>query len=102
MIETPEGLRRQAFGGEVVDLTTAERVSFAHLQQLRELSCTQAEIERLTQNGVRIIVDEASTAMPMLLEWGQGQNVKVDSIEEYVPPFDDVFVELVKEQEVYE
>jgi ABC-2 type transport system ATP-binding protein len=102
MIDTPEGLRRQAFGGEVVDLTTAERLSFQQLQQLRELPCVQAEIERLSLNGVRIIVDEASTAMPMILEWCQGQNVKVDSIEEYLPPFDDVFVELVKEQEVYE
>jgi ABC-2 type transport system ATP-binding protein len=102
MIETPEGLRRQAFGGEVVDLTTAERLSFQQLQQLRELPCVQAEIERLTLNGVRIIVDEASTAMPMILDWCQGQNVNVDSIEEYLPPFDDVFVELVKEQEVYE
>jgi ABC-2 type transport system ATP-binding protein len=102
MIETPEGLRRQAFGGEVVDLTTAERLSFQQLQQLRELPCVQTEIRRLTQNSVRIIVDEASTAMPMMLEWCQDQNVKVDSIEEYLPPFDDVFVELVKEQEVYE
>jgi ABC-2 type transport system ATP-binding protein len=102
MIETPEGLRRQAFGGEVVDLTTAERLSFQQLQQLRELPSVQTEIRRLAQNTVRIIVDEASTAMPMILEWCQGQNVKIDSIEEYLPPFDDVFVELVKEQEIHE
>ena len=86
----------------MVDLTTAERLSFQQLQQLRELPCVQAEIGRLAQNTVRTTVDEASTAMPMILEWCQGQNVKVDSIEEFLPPFDDVFVELVKEQEVYE
>jgi ABC-2 type transport system ATP-binding protein len=102
MIETPEGLRRQAFGGEVVDLTTAERLSFYQLQQLRESPCVQAEIMRLAPNTIRIIVDEASTAMPMILEWCQAQNLKVDSIEEHLPPFDDVFVELVKEKEIYE
>jgi ABC-2 type transport system ATP-binding protein len=97
MIETPEGLRRHAFGGEVVDLRTAERVHYAHLQQLQQLPGVEGEIKYLNETTLRIIVDEASTAMPMLLEWCQAQNLKVESIEEYLPPFDDVFVELIEE-----
>ncbi len=96
MVETPEGLRRRAFGGEVVDLRTTERITFAHLQELHRLPGITGEIKYLNDTTLRLIVDEASTAMPMLLEWCQGQNIKVESIEEYLPPFDDVFVELLQ------
>jgi ABC-2 type transport system ATP-binding protein len=99
MVETPEGLRRRAFGGEVVDLKTNEPMNFYQIQALREQPPVQAEIIRMNPNKVRIIVDEASTAMPLILHWCQDQGLKVESIEEYLPPFDDVFVELVKERE---
>jgi ABC-type multidrug transport system ATPase subunit len=45
---------------------------------------------------MRIIVDQASTAIPDLMEWAQQQNVQVQSMEEYLPSFEDVFVELVR------
>jgi ABC-2 type transport system ATP-binding protein len=101
MVETPEGLRRKAFGGEVVQLKTIERLSFNQLQELREMPFVQKDIDRMGQNGLRIIVDEASTAMPAIMQWCQARDLKIESIEEYLPPFDDVFVELVKEQKVY-
>ncbi len=95
MVETPEGLRRRAFGGEVVDLRTAERITYDDLQQIMALPWVQGEVKRLDDTTVRIVVDDASTAMPMLLGWGQAHNLKAESIQEYLPPFDDVFVELV-------
>lgn len=98
MIETPEGLRRAAFGGEVVDLRTTERIDYGDLQPLYQFPWMQGEIQRIDKNTIRLIVDEASTAMPALLEWCQTQNIKVESVQEYLPPFDDVFVELVKEE----
>jgi ABC-2 type transport system ATP-binding protein len=97
MVETPEGLRRRAFGGEVVDLKTIERIDFATLKQLYDLPGVIGKIRRLDENTLRLIVDEASTAMPQILEWCQAQNLKIESIEEYLPPFDDVFVELIQE-----
>lgn len=100
MVETPEGLRRAAFGGEVVDLTTAERLSFPQLQDLRNQPGVLDEIDRLNQKTIRLVVDEASTAIPMILHWCQDQSLKVESIEEYLPPFDDVFVQLVQESQV--
>jgi ABC-2 type transport system ATP-binding protein len=102
MIETPEGLRKRAFGGEVVDLRTAERINFNDLQQLYQFPGLQGDIQRIDNNTVRLTVDEASTAMPALLEWCQAQNLKVESIQEYLPPFDDVFVELVKKEKANE
>jgi hypothetical protein len=58
----------------------------------------QAEPRRIDQqeNTVRIVVNEASTAIPELLNWCKAEYITVQSIEEYLPPFDDVFVELVK------
>ena len=99
MVETPEGLRRRAYGGEVVDLRTTERINYAHFQQLYQLPGVKDNIKYLDETTVRIVVDEASTVMPMLLEWCQSQNLKIESIEEYLPPFDDVFVELIQEED---
>jgi hypothetical protein len=44
-------------------------------------------------------VDEASTAMPQLMRWSESNEIQIELIEEFVPPFDDVFVELVTRAE---
>jgi ABC-2 type transport system ATP-binding protein len=98
MVETPNELRRHAFGGEVVDLHTKERLVYKDVMNLRRLPFVKGKITRLEDNnGLRLVVDEASTAMPALLDWCHKEYVEVESIEQYLPPFDDVFVELVKE-----
>ena len=99
MLETPEGLRRRAFDGEVVDLHTKERLTYKDMQRLKKLPFTRRKVKRLADdiNGVRLVVDQASTAIPALLEWCHQEYVTPESIEEYLPPFDDVFVELVKD-----
>jgi ABC-2 type transport system ATP-binding protein len=95
MVDTPQGLRRHAFGGEVVELHTPERVDYSHVQLLQRLPYVR-RISRTSDLDLRLIVEEASTAIPALLEWAKEQRINVESITEYLPPFDDVFVELVK------
>lgn len=97
MVETPEGLRRRAFGGEVIDLVATERIAFSQVQLLRALPYVKA-VNRTGDNSVRLIVDEASTSLAPLLEWSQQQQLTIEKIEEYLPPFDDVFVEIVKQE----
>lgn len=98
MVETPDGLRRRAFGGDVVELHTKERLTYRDLKVLRSLPFVQGNVTRLHGNhGIRLVVDDASTAIPAVLEWCQKEYVEVESIEECLPPFDDVFVELVKD-----
>lgn len=98
MLETPQDLRRRAYGGEVVDLHTKERLTHKDLQRLSKLPFVCARTKRLDDvNGVRLIVDNASTAIPALLDWCHQEYVTTESVEEYLPPFDDVFVELVKD-----
>jgi ABC-2 type transport system ATP-binding protein len=97
-LETPDGLRRRAFGGEAVDMVTKERLVHKDLGRLRRLPFVKGKVTRLENgNGVRLIVEESSTAIPALLEWCRQEYVPVESIEPYLPPYDDVFVELVKD-----
>jgi len=58
----------------------------------------RGDLAHTGERSYRIRVDEASTATPALMEWIGGQNLTVEAIEEYVPPFDDVFVELVRNE----
>jgi ABC-2 type transport system ATP-binding protein len=98
MLETPQDLRRRAYGGEVVDLHTKERLTHKDLQRLSKLPFVRSKVKRMDDvNGVRLIVDNASTAIPALLDWCHQEYVTTESVEEYLPPFDDVFVELVRD-----
>jgi ABC-2 type transport system ATP-binding protein len=99
MVETPEGLRHRALGGEVVDMRLQGRPDYALVSQLRELPFTHRRVMWLNDTTLRLIVDDASTTMPALLEWCATHNQTVDSIEEYLPPLDDVFVELMKKNQ---
>lgn len=100
MVETPDGLRKRAYGGEVIDMVVKEPVSFQnHLQPLRQLPfVVNQRVTRTGDNSVRLIVDEASTALPEILEWTKAHNVEVESIEEFLPPFDDVFIEIIQRE----
>jgi hypothetical protein len=46
--------------------------------------------------AVRLVVDDASRSLPDLLSWCAERDVSVESAEQSVPSFDDVFVEMVE------
>lgn len=105
MVETPEGLRRKAFGGEVIDMFLLESVTEEkHLGPLRDLDIVTTTIlgddpvARTTDKSIRIIVHEASTELPLLIKWAENNDVNMERIEEYLPPFDDVFVKIVERE----
>jgi ABC-2 type transport system ATP-binding protein len=98
MVDTPHGLRYRAFGGDIVNLTAKERITYQNLRELRNLPFVQGRPEYVSDTQVRIIVSEAATDMQELLTWCEQQGMEVDTIEEYQPPFDDVFVELVQRE----
>ncbi len=98
-VDTPEGLRRRAYGGEPIDLKTTERVSYDQLQLLRQLPGIHRNIVREGDLELRLIVDDAAAAIPELVQWCQQQKISVETIEPFQPPFDDVFVQLVKQDQ---
>ncbi len=98
MIETPEGLRKKAFGGEVVRIKTAEWIPHDTRKNLERLPFVRGPIKVINDQEVEVIVDEASTAMPQLVDACKGEGVVVETIEEILPPFDDVFVRLIERE----
>ena len=98
MVDTPKGLRYRAFGGDVVELRTAEPVTPRLQALLQEQPFVKGKVERLSANDFSIVVDEAKTAIPALMDWSRNNDLEVQAVEEFLPPFDDVFVQLVKEE----
>ena len=96
LVDTPQGLRHHAYGGDMVDFRTTEPFEFKVEIMLRALPFVRAKTFRTGPDSMRIIVDRASTATPELMGWAQQQNIHVKAVEEYTPSFEDVFVELVR------
>jgi ABC-2 type transport system ATP-binding protein len=96
MVETPEELTRRAFGGQIVHLRTAEPITYGQVQHLRELPSV-IEVRRMGDQEARLIVDNAGTAIPTLMTWSQAQTLTLEAVEEFHPPFDDVFVNIIEE-----
>ncbi|MDX1662878.1 MAG: ABC transporter ATP-binding protein [Candidatus Promineifilaceae bacterium] len=97
VIDTPEGLRYRAYGGDIVDLRTEEPLAYRHLRGLQELPYVLERPNRMAEDWARMVVQEAATDMAQLLDWCEEQSLTVEAVEEYQPPFDDVFVKLVEE-----
>jgi ABC-2 type transport system ATP-binding protein len=98
MVESPDGLRKNAFGGELVGIRATEGIRFEHRRQLEDLPFTRGKVKAISEQDVEIIVDEASTAIPLLVEWAQAKRLTVETIEEKSPPFDDVFVKIIEKE----
>jgi ABC-2 type transport system ATP-binding protein len=96
IVETPDGLRKAALGGEIVNLRTAELLSHEQLMKFESLPFTRGSVKIISDQEVEILVDEASTAMPLLMENCKAARLNVTMIEQKLPPFDDVFVKLIE------
>ena len=96
LVDTPQGLRHHAYGGDIVDFRTTQPFDFQAEAMLRSLSFVRAKTIRTDSNSMRIVVDQASTDTPELMRWAQQQNIQVKAVEGYMPSFEDVFVELVR------
>jgi ABC-2 type transport system ATP-binding protein len=96
LVDTPQGLRHHAYGGDMVDLQTVEPFDFKAEGMLRSLPFVRANTSRTGSNSMRIIVDSASTDIPEIMKWAQQHDIQVKTLEEYTPSFEDVFVQLVR------
>jgi ABC-2 type transport system ATP-binding protein len=88
----PENLRREAMGGDVVEIQTTNAFDPAGLTDLPAIRT----IERQGQNAMRIRVDDAATATPEVVEAITRRGGEVASASESRPSFDEVFAILVE------
>ena len=98
MVETPEMLRYRALGGHVIDLRTIEPLSLDALTMLEDNPLVTGEIVFPDPLTARLTVEDASKVIPKILNWCDENNIPVESINEFVPPFDDVFVMIMEQQ----
>jgi len=95
-VDTPDDLRKKAFEGEIVALRTAEFIGYEQRRRFESLPFTRGNAKIISDQELEIIVDEASTAMPLLIEECKRAGLNVTMIEQKLPPFDDVFVRLIE------
>jgi ABC-2 type transport system ATP-binding protein len=99
LVDTPEGLRRRAFGGDLVQMRMTQPFSYELVDQVQELPFVTGRVSQVNLREMQLVVEEANTAIPKLLDWCREKNLEIESIGENLPPFDDVFVKLVKDEE---
>jgi ABC-2 type transport system ATP-binding protein len=88
----PDELRRDAVGGEELEIETSGVFDGNLLTQL-------PGVKQVRQTGPRrllVVADDASVATPRVLEAVTSQGAQVTSSAEYKPSFDEVFAELVE------
>lgn len=99
LVDTPDGLRRRAFGGDVVNMRTTSVLPYNMVHEIQEQPFVIAPVTQISDHDIRVVVDEANTAIPKMIDWTRSHNMEIESIGEYLPPFDDVFVKLVKQED---
>jgi ABC-2 type transport system ATP-binding protein len=89
---TPDGLRREAVGGDVVVIETKDGFDAATLQDIRD-------VRRIDQRGpheLHVTVGDAATGLPDVVEAITSRGGEVASAAEERPSFDEVFALLVQ------
>jgi ABC-2 type transport system ATP-binding protein len=89
---TPDEMRKDAAGGELIDVDAGDHVDLA---VLRDLPAVRG-VRRMNDDGLlRITVDDAATATPVVVEAIRRAGGEVRSTSEARPSFDEVFAALV-------
>jgi ABC-2 type transport system ATP-binding protein len=95
-VNTPDGLRREAYGGDIVKLGSTERIDYTLRQEVQDLPELKSKILNATDYELQLLVDDAATATPYLVEYFRNRRKSVDSVETFLPSFDEVFVKLIE------
>ena len=98
MVESPEALRKKAYGGEIVSIKASEWIRYESRKKLERLPFVRGKVRVISDQEIDLIVDEASTAIPALIEACKAERINIETIEEISPPFDDVFVKLIEKE----
>ena len=100
-IDTPKGLQRQAMGGEVVHIQVEADQQLETMLFLERLPQVH-KVERMPaeEGGMYVYVDDSGKEIPNLLTvLNEQQGITPLITEPYLPPFDEVFVRLIRSAE---
>jgi ABC-2 type transport system ATP-binding protein len=103
-IDTPDGLRRTALGGEVIKLIVepAQALNAAQILQ-RQDAIKDVRRSRSHPGLIYVYVEDAATTLPIIFEiLSAYPDITIQQAQEYVPPFDDIFIQLMEQAEAKE
>lgn len=99
LVDTPEGLRRQALGGDVISLRVdvEDTINAYRLLDSHPL-VENVKIEDRRTGKLAVYVKQAGAALPEIIK-ALSEDVTIDMrhVEEYKPPFDDIFITLMEQ-----
>ncbi len=96
-LKTPDDLIKSAFGDDILNLRTLTPLSETQTRELEQLPFVRGKLTFQNDGTLRLLVDEAGTALPQVIEWFKSKGLDLSSAEEYLPPYDDVFVKLIED-----
>lgn len=98
-IDTPEDLRRKAFGGDLVRLIVPEEKAREAAELLNHAPKVKDARRAFAQpNLILVSTEDAASTLPELVNVLRDHNIDVIESEQYTSPFDEVFLELVKRE----
>ena len=89
---TPDDIRRAAFGGEVVDVTTTNVFDGSHLTGSHGI----VAIRQTGPRDLRVIVEDAGTASADIVQAIAAVGAEVEAVREIRPSFEEVFGVLIE------
>ncbi len=89
---TPGDLRREAIGGDMVDVETVRAFDGTTLAELPNV----VQVQQAGPRALRIVVDDAGSATPLVVDAIEERGGEVESAREHRPTFDEIFAELVR------
>jgi ABC-2 type transport system ATP-binding protein len=100
-VDTPEGLRRKALGGEVIKLVvSAPRVLDAIQLLQRHPAISEVRRSRNQPGLLYVYTENAGSTLPLIFELLKDQpDITIEQAQEYQPPFDDIFIRLMEQAE---
>lgn len=94
-IDSPDNLRRSAYGGEVVEITLARPPTDGELERIAALTCVTGVVERHRFDTVRAVVEDADQAAPELRAAIEDAGLEPLEVVEHVVDHDEAFVRMV-------
>src|SRR5215211_5637152 len=98
-IDTPDNLRRAAFGGEIIQLVVDRGQAYDVAKIIQKQPMVKDVRRSPEQPGLLYIyVDDASDTLPQIFNvMKEHPEVAVQQADKYMPPFDDVFIRLMEQ-----
>lgn len=94
-LAAPEELRRMATNGDLLDVETATAFDGSDLVGMPGVR----QVTQDTPRHLRVVVDDAGTALPPVVERIRAKGVEVESAQEHRLSFDEIFAILVARDE---